>query len=130
MAIANAASVARYIQQCIADGRSDIDGYFVFTRKELVQNTGIHASTFNRNVDKILEYISKGFDFAQSFNIPGYKIGQENVFVDVSYSNGKLSFRRNPLTYTEEFEYMWSELKPKHPWFTYIYSTTYTDRNK
>jgi len=122
--------VALYVQQCIADGRADENGVFVFTRKELIDATGISSSTFNRNINELIELLAVGFDFNQSFHIPQYKIGQENVFIDVVYEKGKLTFRRNPLTLTEEFEYMWSELKPKYPWFTYIYSTTYNDRNK
>ena len=122
--------VVRYVQECIADGRPDENGVFVFTRKELVDATGISPSTFNKNINEVIKLIGTGFDFHLSFNVPGYKIHQENVFIDVSYEKGKLTFRRNPLTLTEEFEYMWSELKPKYPWFAYIYSTTYTDRNK
>jgi hypothetical protein len=130
MAKANVGEVLLYIQRCIADGRPDEDGTFVFARKELLQETGISPSVFNRRINEVVDKLANGFDFCLNFNVPGYKIGQENVFVDVKYDAGKLTFKRNPLTLSDEFEYMWAELRPKFPWFAYIYSTTYTDRNK
>ena len=122
--------IVRYVQECIANGKSDVDGVFIFSRKELIQGTSISSSTFDRSITEAVDLLSDGFDFCLSFHVPGYKISQENVFVDVCYEKGKLRFRRNPLTETEEFKYMWSELRPTHPFFTYIYSTTYTDRLK
>ena len=122
--------IVRYIQESIANGKSDVDGIFVFSRKELIQAAGISPSTFDRSISEVVELLAKHFDFCLQFQIPGYKIRQANVFVDVSYEKGKLKFRRNPLTESDEFKYMWEELRPKYPWFTFIYSTTYIDRLK
>lgn len=124
----NSAAIVRYVQQSISEAKAEENGQFVFTKKEIVENTGISSSTFARCIDEAIDIISGGFDFCLNFNVPGYKIKQENVFINVCYEKGKLIFKRNPLTYSEEFAYMWDELKPKHPYFTYIYSTTYTDR--
>ena len=126
----NSGVIARYVQQCIADGRQEVDGFFVFTRKEILDRTNIASSTFDRSIEEAMEIIAKHFDFCLNFHIPGYKINQENLFIDVFYQRGKLRFRGNPLSRTAEFSYMWDELTPPHPFFTYIYSTTYNDRNK
>ena len=124
----NSAAIVHYVQKAVSDGRANDNGQFVFTRKEIVENTGISPSTFARCIDEAIEIISSGYDFCLNFHVPGYKIKQENVFVDVHYEKGKLIFKRNPLTLSEELAYMWDELRPNHPFFTYIYSTTYIDR--
>ena len=124
----NSAVIVHYVQKSIADGRADDNGQFVFSRREILENTNISPSTFDRCIDEAMEIISTGYDFCLNFHIPDYKINQENVFIDVHYEKGKLIFKRNPMTQSEEFAYMWDELRPNHPFFTYIYSTTYTDR--
>ena len=44
---ANVGEVLLYIQRCIADGRPAEDDVFVFTRKELLEETGITSSVFS-----------------------------------------------------------------------------------
>ena len=121
--------IVRYIQNSISDGRELIDDFFVFGRKELIEATKISASSFNsKTIHEIIVILRDFFDFNMNFNIKAYKWHEQNLFIDISYNNGVLKFRKNPLSLQEEYKYMWEEIRIKESYFHYIFSNKYNEK--
>ena len=121
--------VVRYIQNSISDGRALLDDYYVFSRKELIEGAEISASSFNPKIIKeIIVLLRDWFDFNSNFNIKKFKWHEQNLFVDISYDKGILKFKRNPLSLLPEYSYMWNEIRISEPYFHYIFSNTYNEK--
>ena len=121
--------VVRYIQNSISDGRELVDDYYVFSRKELIEGAEISASSFNpKIIGEIITILRDFFDFNSNFNIKKFKWHEQNLFVDISYDKGILKFKRNPLSLLPEYSYMWNEIRISEPYFHYIFSNTYNEK--
>ena len=109
--------IKHYIQTTLYDGRKpNENGYYCYSRKELAENTGLSPSTVVRNMDEVLDYFSKGFRLDNCVKFSEYP--GESLYCDVSYVQGVLSFKRNPLTFKPELSFLWG-LPPLYYHFAY-----------
>ena len=110
-------NVILYIQKTLYEGKTpDEDGNFIYTRKELAEGANISLSALNVHKEEIVDFLKKEFDFCNWAKYDDHK--GENLFINVSYEYGKLSFQRNPLTINSELSHLWA-LPPAYPYFVY-----------
>ena len=96
-----------FVQQRLYEGlQPDADGYYVIQRKEFLERIPMKPSTFSGQIGNLTDYYMKQWNLAVSFDLKG--LGYENLYVDISYSNGKLRFKRNPYTERPELDYIWA----------------------
>ncbi len=111
--------IIRYIQQSLYEGKEpNADGYYVFSRRELSNGAGVSLTAVDNNRDKVLSYFMSWCDlctWAKFNEYPG-----EVMYISVKYENGRLMFRRNPITFQEEVKHLWA-MAPLEPFFTYDY---------
>ena len=112
-----AGKIVYYIQKELANGRQPSeDGFYIFTRKELIEGAEISASTFNNCKAEVVQYFSSWCDLKRWAKYDEY--AGEILYVDVSYERGKLKFKRNPITFSLELEHLWA-LHPLNSYFSY-----------
>ena len=101
-----------FVQQRLYEGlQPDEDGYYTIQRKEFIDRIPIKPSTFSARINELVESYMEEWDLEIMFKLKGL-IG-ENLYVDISYKNGKLRFRKNPYLERPELNYVWAR-KPLH----------------
>lgn len=96
-----------FVQQRLYEGlEPDENGDYIIKRKEFIERLPMAPSTFDSNVDKLVEYYMQQWDLSISFGLVG--LADENLYIDVRYEKGKLKFKRNPHTLRTEFSYTWA----------------------
>lgn len=100
-----------YVQYAISEGlQPDETGTYHIPRKDFLDILGLSASTFDKNKAELVEALST-WDLEIMFDLTG--LLHENLYTDVSYQKGELTFRRNPITMRPELSYVWG-IKPKY----------------
>ena len=98
---------AQYIQMSLFEGKQpDENGYYVFSRKELADGAGMSVSAFDNNKRELISYFSSWCNLKNQGNYNEY--AKEMLYIDVKYENGKLMFKRNPLTLSPELQHLWA----------------------
>lgn len=106
-----------YIQKSLYEGKQPTEeGRFVYTRKELSQGAKLSLSTVDSTKFSLIEFMKKTFDLALWAKYDEYK--GENLFVDIKYDRGRLSFRRNIITEKSDLQHLWA-LPPLEDYFVY-----------
>lgn len=96
-----------FVQHKLAEGiEPDADGYYHIRRKEFIDELPMSASTFNYNIKNFTTHVMTHWDLYTWFGLEG--LAGETLYIDVSYSNGALHFRRNPITEREDLKYVWA----------------------
>lgn len=110
-------SILLYIQKSLYDGKQpNADAYYCYTAKELAENASVSLSTVKRSKEQVLSYLQRWCDFSTWAKFEDY--AGEKLYQDVSFEAGVLKFQRNPLTFQEEFSFLWA-LPPLEQWFSY-----------
>ena len=107
-----------YVQKSLFEGKKDVDGCYIYEKAELAEGAHISESTVNRYKDELVKYLGTLFDLCYWAKYQEYKGAQ--LFIEVKYTRGKLSFRRNPITFEGELSKLWA-LPPLWDWFCYDY---------
>ena len=101
-----------FVQQRLYEGlEPDSEGYYIIRRKEFIERLPMKPSTFAGQINNLVDYYMQVWDLGINFHLQG--LNRENLYVDVSYQNGKLRFRRNKYTKCPELDYVWAR-KPLH----------------
>lgn len=96
-----------FVQQRLYEGlQPDENGYYTITRKEFLERLPMKPSTFSGQINNLTDYYMRQWNLEISFKLKG--LIQENLYVDISYQNGKLRFKRNPYTERPELSYVWA----------------------
>lgn len=115
----SAPEIVYYIQMSLYSGREpDEQGFYVYSRKELSEGTGLSMSTISNNIISAMLYFRDWCDLKSWAKYEEY--AGEVLYVDVSYEKGKLKFKRNPITLKPELAYLWA-LPPLNNCFAYDY---------
>lgn len=100
-----------YVQHAVSEGlQPDEAGTYHIPRKKFLDTLGISASAFDRSKSELVELLST-WDLEIMFDLTG--LLHENLYTDVDYQKGELTFRRNPITLRPELSYVWG-IKPKY----------------
>ena len=100
-----------FVQHKLADGiEPDAEGYYIITRKEFIDELPMKSSTFDYNIKNFATRLMTEWDLCIWFGLTG--LGGETLYIDISYINGALRFKRNPLTLRKDLEYVWAR-KPR-----------------
>lgn len=115
----SAAEIVYYVQKTLSQGKEpDEQGFYVYSRKDLAEGTGLAISTISNNIISAMLYFRDWCDLKSWAKYEEY--AGEILYVDVSYEKGKLKFRRNPITLKPELSYLWA-LPPLNNHFSYDY---------
>lgn len=108
-----------YIEKQLANGCApDADGYYSFSRKDIVNGIAGSASFFDTHKDKALDFLANNMKMIQRANYT--EDTDQNLFVDVSYEKGKVKFRKNPIYCEPKYSHLWG-IPPLYDWFAYEY---------
>lgn len=101
-----------FVQQRLYEGlQPDINGFYIISRKEFLERLELAPSTFSARIKDLTDYYMHEWDLEIMFDLKGL-IG-ENLYTDISYSSGKLKFKRNSYTERPELSYVWAR-KPRY----------------
>ena len=101
-----------YVQHAVSEGlQPDETGVYSIARKEFIASLGIPASTFDQNRAAFVNEMMTGWDLEIMFSLKG--LLHENLYTDVKYEKGSLTFKRNPITMRPELSYVWG-IKPPY----------------
>ena len=101
-----------FVQQRLYEGlQPDEDGFYVISRKEFLERLDMSPSTFSARIKDLTDYYMLDWNLEIMFGLKG--LIHENLYTDISYSKGKLRFKRNPYTERPELSYLWAR-QPKY----------------
>jgi len=96
-----------YVQYRVSEGlQPDENGYYKIKRADFIKDLPIAASTFDNNIEKLWEHMMSEWDIGIFFGLTG--LYGEKLYVEVSYTKGVLSFKRNPITKHPKLQYLWA----------------------
>lgn len=110
-------NIVWYIQKELANGyEPDKDGFYSFSRKDIVNGIAGSASFFDSYKDKAIDFLANNMKMIKSAKFT--EDVEENLFTDVSYEKGKIRFKKNPIYCDPKYSFLWA-MPPLNDWFAY-----------
>lgn len=118
----NAMMLMLFVQQRLYEGLlPNENGYYIIRRKEFLDRIPMAPSTFANRIRKLTDYYMKSWDLQIFFGLKG--LSDENLYTDISYTNGMLRFKKNPYVERQELSYVWARKPLDWEGRRFIYET-------